>query len=333
MTAATLRGLITGFHSTYLIYVAAELGIADLLEDGPKSSAELARHVSADPDALHRVLRGLAQFGVFGILADGRFELTDLGDSLRTDAPNSLRPVARLWGCPLVQRPFGGLLDAVRTGQPAFPRVFGKPLFDYLAEHSEEAAIFNQGMVGMTGQFVDSVLSTYDFSGMRTLADIGGGNGALIAAILHAHPHLRGIVVDLPHVQEGAQRAIEEAGLAERCRFVAGDFFDAVPDGVDAYLLKSILHDWDDAKSLAILRNCRRAMQPHGKLLVVERLLPPGNQPALDPVMKDIEMLVLLGSRERTEAEFRALFEQSGFSIVHVTSLQGGTHLLEGAPA
>src|SRR3712207_155841 len=156
VTAATLRGLITGFHSTYLIYVAAELGIADLLADGPKSSAELATHVSADPDALHRVLRGLAQFDVLGILEDGRFKLTDLGDALRTDAPQSLRPVARLWGSPLVQRSFSGLLDVVRTGQPAFPRVFGKPLFDYLAEHAEEAAVFNQAMVGTIGQVVDS---------------------------------------------------------------------------------------------------------------------------------------------------------------------------------
>jgi SAM-dependent methyltransferase len=333
MTAATLRRLITGFHSTYLIYVVAELGIADLLEDGPKSSAELAAHVSTDPDALHRVLRGLAQFGVLGILEDGRFELTDLGDALRTDAPNSLRPVARLWGGPLVQRPFGGLLNAVQTGQPAFPQVFGQPLFDYLAAHPAEAAIFNQGMVGMTSQFVDSVLSDYDFSEMRTVADVGGGNGALILAILQAHPGLSGIVVDLPHVREGVQRAIAAAGLAERCRFVAGDFFEAVPDGADAYLLKSILHDWDDPKSLTILRNCRRAMQPHGKLLVIERLLPPGNQLALDPVMKDIEMLVMLGSRERTEAEYRALFEQAGFRMDQSIPLQGGTHLLEGVPA
>ncbi len=332
MTAVTLRGLITGFHSTSLIYVAAELGIADLLGSGPKSSAELATHVSADPDALHRLLRGLAQFGVLGMLEDGRFELTDLGDALRTDAPNSLLPVARLWGGPLVQRTFGGLLDAIRTGRPAFPQVFGKPLFDYLAEHPGEAAIFNQGMVGMTGQFVDSILSAYDFSGMRTLADVGGGNGALIAAILRAHPYLRGNVADLPFVRQGAERAIAAAGLAERCQFVAGDFFEAVPEGADAYLLKSILHDWEDAKSLAILRTCRRAVQPHGRLLVVERLLPPGNQPALDPVMKDIEMLVLLGSRERTEAEYCGLFEQAGFRLVQATPLHGGTHLLEGVP-
>ena len=330
--AAALRQLIMGFLPAHLVYVAAELGIADLLEGGPKSSGDLAALVGADAGALRRVLRGLAQLGVLAY-EDDRFDLTPVGQLLRTDAPGSLRPWARMWGSQFFQRPFLNLLHTVKTGETAFDHTFGQDFFGYLTEHPEEAAVFDQGMAGGSARDVDAILAAYDFSGLRTLADVGGGHGAVITAILGAHPDLRGVIIDLPHLQERAQRSVAAAGLTDRCQFVAGSFFEAVPEGADAYLLKSILHDWDDAESLAILRNCRRAMPPDAKLLVVGWVLPPGNQPALAAVSIDLTMLVLLKGRERTEAEFRALFDEVGLRLVRTTPLRSGQHILEATPA
>jgi hypothetical protein len=330
--ATALRQLIMGFQATHWVYVAAELGIADVLKDGPMSSTELAAMIGADGAALHRVLRGLAQLGVLAY-KDDRFDLTLMGHLLRSDAPGSLRPSARMWGSQLFQRPILNLLHTVKTGEAAFDHTFEQDFFGSLAEHPEDAAIFDQGMAGGSAREVSAIMSGYDFSGLRTLVDVGGGHGAVAAAIVRANSDLRGIVFDLPHLQVEAERSLAASGLSDRCRYVAGSFFEAVPEGADAYLLKGIIHDWDDAASVTILRNCRRAMPPQGKVLVVDRMLPPGNQPALDIVRIDLTMLVLNKGRERTEADFRGLFEQSGLRLVRTIPLQGVRYIFEGAPA
>jgi len=329
--ATTLRRLVMGFQPTHLIYAAAELGIPDLLADGPLSSGTLAARVGVQSGPLHRVLRGLAQLGVFAQAEDGRYSLTPIGQMLRTDVPGSLRPMARLWGHAIVQRPYLDLLHTVSTGEVAFDHAFGQPFFDYLATHPREGTIFNRGMASGTAPHVDGVVAAYDFSKLRTIVDIGGGNGTLLTAILLAHPLLHGTIVDLPHVRTEAERTIAAAGLADRCRFEAGDCFEAVP-AADAHLLKTIVHDWDDSDSTRILRTCHRALPPHGRLLIVERVLSPDGRPAADAVMHDIHMLMVLKGRERTTADFRSLFEQSGFRLVQITPLPTGMSLIEGAP-
>lgn len=325
----TLRQFIMGFLDARLVYVAAELGIADLLKDGPKSSHELAERVQADAGALHRVLRGLAQLGVL-VSSDERFDLTPVGELLRSDVPGSLRPSARMWGSHFFQRPFLELVHTVKTGEIAFDHVFGRAFFAYLADHPEDAAIFDQGMAGGSSRSLHELLSGYDFSGLRSVVDVGGGNGAGLIALVLAHPQLHGTVLDLPHLQAEAERAFAAAGVADRCRFEAGSFFEAVPEGADAYLLKSILHDWDDAQCIAILRQCRRAMAPGGRVLAVGHLLPDGHQPALAAVRTDLTMLTLLKGRERTEAEFRELFTHADLQLVRTLSLPDGSYLLEG---
>ncbi|MBA2446882.1 MAG: methyltransferase, partial [Chloroflexi bacterium] len=331
-TRETLRQLITGFRASDLIAAAAELGLADLLADGPRSSAELAERAGADPDALHRVLRALAQLGVFAMLDDGRFALTPLGEPLRSDVPGSLRPLARFWGIDSQRRPWLSLPHTIRTGQTAFDHIYGVSWIEYLAAHPDVAAIFNAGMTGLTAAVTDAVVAAYDFSPFGTIVDVGGGNGTLMAAILAAHPGPRGIVFDLPHARDGALERLSAAGPAARCEFVGGDFFESVPTGADAYLLKWIIHDWDDQRSVAILRACRRAMAPGSKLLIVERLLPPGNEPAPDVVLGDILMLVHTGGRERTAAEYRALLEAADLRLARTVATSTPFSVLEAVP-
>ncbi len=328
----TVRQLIMGFRATQLIAAAAEFGLADLLADGPRGSAELADLAGAHPDALHRVLRALAQLGVVAMLDDGRFSLTPLGQALRTDGPGSLHPVARFWGTEVSQRPWLALQHSIRTGETAFDHVLGMNTFEYLEAHPGQAAIFNDGMTSLTIQATAAVIAAYDFSPLGTIVDVGGGNGTLIAAILRAHPEPRGVVFDLPHSREGALQYLRDQKLADRCEFVGGDFFESVPTGGDAYLLKWIIHDWDDRRSVALLRTCRRAMTPDSRLLLVERLLPTGNQPAPDAVFADVTMLVSTGGRERTEAEYRALLEAADLRLVWIVPTTTPFSVLESMP-
>jgi hypothetical protein len=328
----SLRQLIRGFRATDLIATAAEFGLADLLADGPRSSAELAERAAAHPDALHRVLRALAHLGVVEQRDDGRFALTAVGHGLRTDVPGSLHAIARFWGHEYMRRPWLGLAHSVRTGEPAFDRVFGMNWVEYLSTHPEAAAIFNAGMTGLTAPITAAVVAAYDFSSFGTIADIGGGNGTLIAAVLEANPEARGIVFDLPHVRDDAQQRLAAAGMGDRCAFVGGDFFEAVPDGADAYLLKWILHDWDDRRCVAILRCCRRAMTASGRVVIVERVLPADNAPAPDAVFGDITMLVHTGGRERTEAEYGALLAAADLRLTRVVPTTTAYSLLEAAP-
>jgi hypothetical protein len=329
----TLRRLISGYRTTFLIHVAAELRLADLLGDGPRDVQALAEATGCDPRALGRLLFALAQLGVFARGADGRFTLTSLGACLRADHPDGLAAFARYQGHDLIQRPWANLLHGVRTGETAFDAVFGVSLFDYFAAHPQAAELFTAGMAARTAEHVAAIVAGYDWRGLGTIVDIGGADGALLATILAAAPEAHGIVFDRPRVEDAARRRLAAAGMQDRCSFAGGDFFVAVPSGGTAYLLKYIVHDWDDEQVIGILRNVRRAAPRHTRLIVIEPLLPEGDEPALEAAMMDIAMLVVTGGRERTATEFAALYSNAGFRLTRVVPTASPFSLVEGVPA
>jgi O-methyltransferase domain len=307
--ARELLALLAGPFRAYAIYAAAKLGFADGLADGPKTSSELAEHVGADPDSVHRLLRLLAGLGIVTDGGGDGFSLTPRGELLQS-APGSMRDLAICYG-EQFYRPLAELTHSVRTGEPAFPRVFGKPPFDYYAEHAEAARLFDGAMAAGSAFFAE-IPRAYDFSRARTIVDVGGGDGALLAAILAAHPSAAGIVLDRPHVVEATRASLRRHGLADRCEVVAGDFFASVPSGGDVYILSRILHDWEDEPSLALLSACRRAMTRDSELLIIERVIPDDGRPSL-ALEWDIHMLANTGGRERTEAEYHDLLGRAGF--------------------
>jgi SAM-dependent methyltransferase len=282
------------------------------------------------------MLRLLASAGVFAEKDIGSFSLTPLGDCLRSGTPGSSRSVAMLFAGPLMGA-WDELLFSVQTGQPSFERVYQENAFHYMASHPDMAAIFNDAMTAGSTHTAKGVPIAYDFSSCKTVVDAGGGHGALLNAILQANPGVRGVLFDLPHVADGARKSIADSGLSDRCQIVAGDFFQSVPAGADAYILKSVIHDWDDAKSVEILKNCRRAMAPGGKVLLVELVLParvdqsPWSQIGTG---SDVNMLVNVGGRERTDAEFSALFAAAGFRLTKIVPVPGSlSSVLEGVQA
>ena len=329
---ATVRQLIMGFRATQLIYVAAKLGLADQLVQGPQTPQQLARTVGANPQALYRLLRALASLGLFAETADGAFAVTPLAQLLQANVAGSLRGLALLYGEEWLWQAYGRMLYSVQTGQPAFDYTHGEPLFDYLHHHPAAAALFNEAMSGYSAQEAAAILAAYDFSGVSMVVDLGGGHGALVTALLQAYPHLSGIVFDQAAVVEGARRRLADAGVGARASCVAGDFFAAVPSGGDVYVLKSVLHDWDDAAALRILRSCRRAMGQQARLLVIERVVPPRNTPA-EAKLFDINMLVVAGGQERTEREYDALFQAAGFKLTRIIPTRSPLSLIEGVPA
>jgi SAM-dependent methyltransferase len=325
--------LVTGHYISRAIYVAAKLNIADLLADGPRRFEDLAAATGTHGPSLNRLLRMLASAGVFAETDIGCFALTPMADCLRSGSPGSSRAIALLFSGPLM-RGWDELLHAVQTGETTFERALGMDPFRYMAEHPEEAAVFNDAMTAGSTHTARGVPSAYDFSSCATVVDAGGGHGALLTAILKANPAVRGVLFELPHVAEGAKKAIADSGLADRCEIVAGDFFDSVPGGADAYILKSVIHDWDDARSARILQNCHRLMAPKGKLLLVELVLParvdhsPWSQIGTG---SDVNMLVNAGGRERTDAEFKALFAAAGFKLTKIVPVPGSlASVLEG---
>ena len=327
---AALLQMMTGYWVSQAIHVAARLGIADRLADGPKSSAELAAATESDAPTLYRLLRALASVGVFTEAIPGHFVLTPLAALLRTGTADSMRALAIIYN-EEGYRAWGDLLYSVRTGQPAFEHVFGLPVFEYYAQHPESDRLLNEGLVGYTNRVAGAVVAAYDFSPFGTVVDVGGGYGALLAAILQRHPRTRGILFDQPHVVAGAAEQLQTAGVADRCTRIAGDFFVAVPDGGDAYVLSQILHDWDDGRSMAILQQCRRAIPDAGKLLVVETVLPPGEEPSFGKWL-DLHMLAITGGRERTAAEYDALFQAAGFALARVLPTPAGPSVVEAVP-
>jgi SAM-dependent methyltransferase len=328
---AQITALMSGYWHTQAIYAAAKLGVADLLRDGPRSAADLAAAAGTDPRALYRLLRALAGLGIFAEEEGQRFALTPMAEFLRTDAAGSVRSLAVVRG-EWQYEAWGRLLYSVQTGRSAFEHVQGMPLFEYLSRHPEKGRLFDEAMTGIHGQETAAMLEAYDFSAVGTLADVGGGNGSVLTAILGRYPSLVGILFDLPGVAGRARANIEAGGLARRCRVVGGSFFEAVPAGADVYLLRHIIHDWDDARSVAILRNCRQAMGPGGKLLVVEGVVPPGNEPSVSKFY-DLAMMVLPGGMERTEGEYRLLFEAAGFRLSRIVPTRSWVSLIEGEAA
>ena len=326
-----LRQMITGCLITQLVYVVAKLGIADHLAAGPRTASELAAAAEVHPEALYRVLRALASLGVFAEDTAGRFALTPTAAPLQRDAPDSLQGFALFWGETLWPA-CGGLLHSVRTGQPAFEHLHGMGVFEYLPQHPQAAEIFDRAMTNLTRSFAPSVVAAYDFGPIRTLVDVGGGQGTLLAAVLKAHPHMRGVLCDRPEVLASARRALAAEGVLDRCELVRGDFFTAVPEGGDAYMLKDILHDWDDRRAIAILENCARAMKPAAKLLIVERSLP-GPNAAAPAKLVDITMLAVTGGRERSQEEYAELFGRAGLRLARVVPTASEMVIFEGERA
>jgi O-methyltransferase domain/Dimerisation domain len=329
---AELRRLVNGFRVSQVLHVVAALGIADLLADGPRSSDELAAAADANPDALYRVLRAAASVGVLHEDDARGFALTPMGQGLRADAPGSIAGWAAHVGRSYFWNAWGNLMHTVRTGENAFENLHGVDAWTYRAEHPEESAIFDTAMRAITRPVNAALLDAYDFGRFRTLADVGGGNGTLLAGLLAAHPKLEGVLLDQPHVVANAHVVLGGAGVADRCRIVPGSFFDDVPSGCDAYVLKSIVHDWDDAESTAILRACRRAIPDDGVLLLVERVVAGPNE-GPETKLSDINMLTVLGGRERTVGEFRSLLASAGFELTAATPTSTPFFVLESRPA
>ncbi|MCB9193176.1 MAG: methyltransferase [Flavobacteriales bacterium] len=313
---AQMLQLIMGFWTSCSIYVAARLNIADHLRSGPRTAEELAALTHAHGPSLFRLLRALCAVGVFTLDDRQRFALTPLGETLCQDVPGSLRAMA------IAQlgdhyKAWGDLLHSVKTGGIAFDHVEGMPVWKYYETHPEDGLNFVQAMAGLTGAVIMNVLPVYDFTRFGTIVDVGGGNGALLSAVLDQAKHSKGIVYDEAHVVKETEVLLRERGSADRCTAVAGSFFDSVPAGGDAYMMKLVLHDWNDEQCVRILRNCAEAMGPDGVLLVLDAVIPTGNDPHPGKFM-DLNMLVMTGGRERTQEEFAGLFKRAGLELSRV---------------
>ena len=316
-----------GALAVQAVHAGANFALADLVASGPKSIEQLAAATHTHPSSLGRVLRALTSLGIFVEDNEGRYRQTALSDTLRSDHPESIRPFAMMLGSHFVWTPSGALEETVRTGQPAFERIYGSPFFEYLAGHSDDAAVFNAAM-SSSPRYLAAIVEAYDFSKFRRIVDVGGGHGLLLATILSANPHLRGVLYDLPSVVAGASTLRQEA-ISERYEVIGGDFFEEVPAGADAYVLKGIIHDWNDHAALKILKNCRQAIPPNGTLLLVETVLSQATDPA--SALMDMLMMVLTSGRERTESEFRSLLQEAAFSMTRVIRA-GAVSLIESRP-
>jgi ubiquinone/menaquinone biosynthesis C-methylase UbiE len=309
--------------------VVAELGIADLLVDGPKSAAELAAKVKVQPDKLHRLLRYTASHGVFRDVGDGRFELTPLSEVLRSDSPHSVRAAGRM--IERASRSYAFLQENVRTGRCGYDLAFGKPLFEDLSQKPEDAAIFDAAMKSFHGGETEAMLNAYSLIGVDTVCDIGSGSGVMMAAMLERYLTLKGILFDLDHVMARTRANMEAAGVANRCRFEAGSFFETIPAGADVYTIRHIIHDWQDGECIRILGNVRKAMKPGSKLLVLEAVIPEGNDPHFSK-MADMAMMIWPNGTERTAAEYRSLLAASGFELAGITPTQSPISVIEARP-
>jgi hypothetical protein len=319
-----LRQLVDGYRVSQGISVAAQLGIADLLADGPRSSDELAASTGADADALYRLLRALATVDVLHESDDRRFSLTPLGEGLRSDVEDSLQGWAAFSGSAAYWAAWGDLAHSVRAGVNAFQHVHGTDVWTYRSARPEESALFDRAMVSLSGQGARDAVAGYDFTPFGTIADIGGGIGAFLSRILVAAPDARGVLFDQTHVVAGAPAVLDAAGVADRCAIVGGSFFDGIPGGADLYVLRSVVHDWEDEDAVRILGSVRRAVPDHGTVALVERIVVGPNE---GPAAKwsDLNMLVAPGGRERTQAEFDDLFRRAGFRSTR-TVAAGPTH-------
>lgn len=323
--------LAQGAWVTAALYATVTLGIADELSGGARTADDVARRVDSDPDATYRLMRALASKGVFKLRRDGRFALTPIGRALCSDSAGTMAPMVAMTGSRWHWEHWGDLTESVRTGGTAVERLRGTGIFDYLDQNPEYAKAFNDAMTGVSRLAIDAAVPVYDFTDRRMIVDVGGGHGALLSAVLAAAPDAKGVLFDQPSVIADAGVVLAAAGVTSRCTLTGGSFFESVPSGGDAYLLKAIIHDWDDEKSLHILRNIRTAIGTDGKLLLFELVLPDGAPP--HPGMwLDLEMLVQAGGRERTAAEYATLLAQAGFRVTRVIPTPGPMSIVEAVP-
>ncbi|HUK80280.1 MAG TPA: methyltransferase [Nitrososphaerales archaeon] len=317
-----------GAMAAQVVYAAAKLGLVDSVIGEPKTAEELAATTKAHAPSLKRLLRALVSLDIFIEDPPDKFRPTPLGETLRKDHPSSIRTWAVFLGSPFVWNPWGGLYETVITGKTAFPRLHGQAFFNYLADHPDDAKTFNDAMSAGSSVTAKDLLASYDFSRFEKIVDVGGGQGELLYGILMANPKAHGVLFDLPSVVSGAN-ALKTGEVATRCEVVAGDFFERVPEGGDVYIFKTVIHDWDDEEALKILRNCRRAIKMNGHLLLVDTILSASNRP--ESGLMDA-MALVLGGRERTEAEFRALLREAGFSLIRVIPARNSS-VVEGQPS
>jgi hypothetical protein len=326
--ATKLRGLILGYIVSRAVHVAAELNLASHLAPGSKDGPELAALCGAHAPTLARLMRMLVSHGVFAE-NNGRFSNNELSELLRSDASQSMRAWARMFGADFTWSAAQALKHSVRTGETAFQHVFGQEQFAYLSHHPNEAYLFDEAMVSGSELINRAIVDAYDFSGFTTLVDVAGGYGSTLCAILTKHRRLSGTLFDLPHVIAKAQPFIESKGLRDRCSAVGGSFLDSVPKGADAYFMKHIIHDWDDERCLQLLHNCRVAMPAHSKLLVCEKVLLPDNASAYTRILDIVMLLNTPGGRERTEPEYRMLFDKAGFRLTRAIPTKVENWILE----
>lgn len=329
-----LRQLINGYQVSQAISVAVALGVPDLIASGVTTADDLADRTGSHPRSLYRLLRALTGLGILRERDEGDagvFELTELGEGLRRDAPGSLSGWAEFVGRPYHWEAWGDLLHTVRTGEEAFAaRHGGESVWKWRQDHPEESRIFDRAMSAIAAIVATRLADGYDFGRFSRVADLGGGDGTLLATVLSRHPGVRGVLFDLAHVVADGQATLDRAGVSDRCEVVAGSFFDSVPAGCDAYVLKSILHDWDDASSVRILRRVAEVADPGAMLLIVERVVA-DREPGAVAVMSDLNMMVNTGGAERTSSEWRALAEAGGFEITGATDIGAGWHVIEAA--
>jgi O-methyltransferase/methyltransferase family protein len=329
--ANELRRIINGYQVSQAVHVAATLNISDLLQERPRTGGELAQATGTHERSLSRLLRALTAVGLYTVDDEGRFANTELGAALCADAPHSPAGWAEFIGRPAYRLAWGALGHSVRTGENAFRSVHGMSVWEYRNLHPDELAVFDRAMTSQSQASADAVVAAYDFGGFTTLVDVGGGWGAMLAAILVRHPALRGVLFDQPTVVVGAEALLGRAGVADRCQVVGGDFFVSVPDGGDVYLLRDVVHDWGDEDSVRILRSCRRAVPATGRLLLVERLLDDGPH-AATAAFSDLNMLVSPGGQERTVSEYSQLLERSGFCLDRSVNTDSPFVVMEGRP-
>ncbi len=320
--------MVTSYQVSRMVYAAAQLRLADHLADGPRRAEELAELTGTHAPSLYRFLRTLSGLGLFAEDAGQRFALTPLGAALQEGAPGAARPTVLTIGSDWFRGSFDHLVYSLQTGRTGCEKHLGMPVFDWLARNPQEASLFSQTMVGFHGAEVPAVAAAYDFSGFKTIVDVGGATGNLLTTILAWHPGPRGILYDLPHVVRDATTLIESRGVADRVRIESGSFFERVPPGGDAYVLSHIIHDWSEEQCLAILNNCRRQMTPSSRLLLVESVLPAGNDPHPGKML-DIVMLVVPGGRERTEEEYRTLFAKADLKLSRVVPTDSPVSVIE----
>jgi hypothetical protein len=320
-----LMKFIVGKWISKPIYVVAELGIADILAEGSKSIDELAQTSQSHAPSLYRVMRALASVGIFCETEGRRFELTPMAECLQTGA---MRSLALMFDSDWSDKAWGYFLDSVRTGDTAFEKAHGMPVSDWLEKNPHAATIFNEANAVKAARTHRAIVDVYDFAGIKTLTDVGGGLGVLMAEILMANPSMHGVVADIPSVVQEARATIRSRGLEGRCQVVECDFFKQIPAGSDGYLMSHILHDWSVDRCTEILKNFHNAMKPDSKLLIVEMIVPPGNQPSIAKIL-DLEMLVTTGGKERTESEYKMLLESSGYHLTKIVSIEESVSVIE----